>query len=65
MMEAPKGPPMQVGKAEPLRAEPVGCVCPPGANLTCERPDCPRRPGGSTKGFGPGDTGDLVLKGQR
>lgn len=22
---------------------PVGCICPPGANLKCERPDCPRK----------------------
>lgn len=22
---------------------PVGCICPPGANKECERPDCPRK----------------------
>jgi hypothetical protein len=22
---------------------PVGCICPPGANKDCERPDCPRK----------------------
>lgn len=21
----------------------IGCICPPGANKECERPDCPRR----------------------
>lgn len=25
---------------------PVGCICPPGANKECERPDCPRKPAG-------------------
>lgn len=23
---------------------PPGCICPPGANLTCEAPLCPRKP---------------------
>lgn len=23
---------------------PKGCICPAGANLTCERPDCGRKP---------------------
>lgn len=23
---------------------PKGCICPPAANLTCQRPDCGRRP---------------------
>lgn len=27
-------------------AAPVGCVCPPGANRFCDRPDCPRQPRG-------------------
>lgn len=22
---------------------PTGCICPPGANKDCERPDCPRK----------------------
>lgn len=22
---------------------PVGCICPPGANKDCARPDCPRK----------------------
>lgn len=22
---------------------PVGCICPPGANLTCQSPLCPRK----------------------
>lgn len=22
---------------------PMGCICPPGANLTCEAPMCPRK----------------------
>lgn len=22
---------------------PIGCICPPGANKDCERPDCPRK----------------------
>lgn len=21
----------------------IGCICPPGANVACERPDCPRK----------------------
>lgn len=24
-------------------AAPVGCICPAGANLTCQRADCPRQ----------------------
>ena len=23
--------------------QPRGCICPPGANLTCESPTCPRK----------------------
>jgi hypothetical protein len=23
---------------------PMGCICPPGANLTCAAPTCPRKP---------------------
>ena len=36
---------------EPLALQPIaslapvmGCICPPGANLTCENPMCPRKP---------------------
>lgn len=25
----------------------IGCICPPGANITCERADCPRKAVGS------------------
>ena len=29
---------------DPFRsAPPVGCICPPGANVQCERADCPRK----------------------
>ena len=28
----------------PSVAPMVGCICPPGANLTCENPMCPRKP---------------------
>lgn len=28
----------------PVTAAPPGCICPPGANLTCQAPDCPRKP---------------------
>lgn len=27
-----------------VQPQPVGCICPPGANLQCERPLCPRKP---------------------
>lgn len=23
---------------------PIGCICPPGANLECQNPKCPRKP---------------------
>jgi hypothetical protein len=26
-----------------ITAVPIGCICPPGANKECERPDCPRK----------------------
>lgn len=32
--------PLQVA----LRTQPAGCICPPGANLECENPFCPRKP---------------------
>jgi hypothetical protein len=36
-----------LGPVEPPRPQPVfppvGCICPPGANAACERPDCPRK----------------------
>jgi hypothetical protein len=69
MKEAPKWP--DVSKAEPIHPAPgyspaaaaPGCVCPPGANLTCENPACPRKGGGgAAKGWG---EGDLVMKGGR
>ena len=25
------------------QSQPMGCVCPPGANLSCANPTCPRR----------------------
>jgi hypothetical protein len=34
-------PPMPVYS---LPQTPVGCICPPGANLQCENPTCPRKP---------------------
>lgn len=34
-----------VPPAPPLPAAgPIGCICPPGANLLCGRWDCPRKP---------------------
>lgn len=28
-----------------VKAQPaIGCICPPGADLTCQGPTCPRRP---------------------
>lgn len=27
----------------PPQPAPIGCICPPAANQTCERMDCPRR----------------------
>lgn len=27
-----------------LGGHPVGCICPAGANLECQRLDCPRKP---------------------
>jgi hypothetical protein len=27
-----------------VTSAPPGCICPPGANLTCQAPDCPRKP---------------------
>lgn len=41
----------------------VGCVCPPGANLQCERPDCPRKGFSGGKAFTPALGGDLMMKG--
>jgi hypothetical protein len=35
-ISVPVGPPR-------ISTWPIGCVCPPGANKECERPDCPRR----------------------
>lgn len=29
---------------------PAGCICPPGANVTCEAPACPRKPPRYSKG---------------
>lgn len=26
------------------QSAPIGCICPPTANLSCQRPDCPRKP---------------------
>jgi hypothetical protein len=57
-------------KSEPLDVEPFrveqtpgvrGCACPPGANLTCQADDCPRKPGTSAKGGA--STSDLIMKG--
>jgi hypothetical protein len=52
----PQGPPPNVGSAvkpptfvvaQPSSvvapAAPMGCICPPGANLQCKNPTCPRR----------------------
>ena len=36
-------PPLSGIQAPAATPVPVGCICPPGANLTCERPDCPRK----------------------
>jgi hypothetical protein len=47
----------------PQPAAAVGCVCPPGANLQCERPDCPRKGFSGGKAFTPGLGGDLMMKG--
>lgn len=33
-------PPMPIGQVHVM---PIGCICPPGANRDCERPDCPRK----------------------
>jgi hypothetical protein len=30
--------------------EPVGCICPPGANLQCENLTCPRKPSATAVG---------------
>jgi hypothetical protein len=65
MKEAP--PPLGVTKADPVHPEPgyrptqaaAGCLCPPGANLTCENPDCPRKPSTTAKA----GSGDLMMKG--
>lgn len=27
-----------------LTPTPTGCICPPGANMQCENPTCPRKP---------------------
>ena len=36
---------LEVASAERRGANaiPIGCICPPGANLTCNRADCPRK----------------------
>jgi hypothetical protein len=26
-----------------IQPQPIGCICPPGANKECERLDCPRK----------------------
>lgn len=39
----PVGPPPNTGSGVQPAPQPMGCICPPGANLTCEAPLCPRR----------------------
>lgn len=29
--------------ATPMPPQPMGCICPPGANIECKNPLCPRR----------------------
>jgi hypothetical protein len=48
MAQTPAGdpPPYQPWPSYPgtiYQPTPVGCICPPGANKECERPDCPRK----------------------
>jgi hypothetical protein len=38
----PQCPPVP-GNLGPIYGVPIGCTCPPGSNLTCQRADCPRR----------------------
>ena len=42
----PNGPlvPASVPGVWTLPPVPKGCICPPGANLECRAPDCPRNP---------------------
>jgi hypothetical protein len=52
-LAAPPGYPWQGAAPQPqsaawpplnsIQAQPIGCICPPGANLTCERDNCPRQ----------------------
>ena len=39
----------KVGRVEPAQH---GCICPPGAEKTCQGPTCPRRPWGLARGLG-------------
>jgi hypothetical protein len=36
-------PPQMLGRIT-LPPNQPGCICPPGANLTCQAPMCPRKP---------------------
>ena len=44
----PSMPPIQTtseaGPGSTVTFPPPGCICPPGANATCQAPACPRKP---------------------
>jgi hypothetical protein len=49
-MEVKPGPGVKEMMDMQRRSQPShGCICPPGANLTCEGPFCPRKPFGALR----------------
>ena len=40
----PIGPPPNTGSGVQPAWPVMGCICPPGANLECQNPRCPRKP---------------------
>lgn len=38
----------QRAKSMPVTVQPVGCICPPTSEKTCQNPTCPRKPIRST-----------------
>lgn len=53
--------PFKLNQAPAVQPAPMGCICPPGANLTCEASMCPRKgiriSGASSHGGTSRDTG--------